>query len=216
MSDEKYGCPCCSGDFGQFFGIEGEGFAAANVVALKSAITARTGHAQRAGSMISGNTALAPHTHSGDHSACCAHVKARIYTGGPVLTMDADFSTPEAIAFKGNKILAVGHLKDVQAIAGEDADLIDLDGRALMPGFIDPHTHILIGALMAQTMEYVGVTRFASKAEILSPTSKPSLRPARRANGSSVPITRPCCRAMAPPCSAMTLTRSRQTTRSQR
>lgn len=168
MSDEKYGCPCCSGEFGQFFGIEGEGFAAANVFALKQETIARHGKAQRAGNMISGNTALAPHSHHGDHSACCTHVKARIYTGGPVLTMDAEFSTPEAIAFKGNTILAVGNLKDVQATAGEDADLINLEGRTIMPGFIDPHTHILIGALMAQTMEYVGVTRFSLKDEVLA------------------------------------------------
>jgi predicted amidohydrolase YtcJ len=71
------------------------------------------------------------------------------------------------MAVKGNRILATGRLEDVQAAAGEDADLVDLKGRTVMPGLIDPHTHILIGALMDQAMDYVGITRFSTTDEIL-------------------------------------------------
>jgi predicted amidohydrolase YtcJ len=83
------------------------------------------------------------------------------------MTVDPGFSKPEAMAVKGNRILATGSLEDVRAAAGEDADIIDLEGRTVMPGLIDPHTHILIGALMDQAMDYVGITRFSTTDEIL-------------------------------------------------
>ncbi|WP_206741675.1 amidohydrolase [Hyphomonas jannaschiana] len=83
------------------------------------------------------------------------------------MTVDPGFSKPEAMAVKGNRILATGSLEDVRAAAGEDADIIDLKGRTVMPGLIDPHTHILIGALMDQAMDYVGITRFSTTGEIL-------------------------------------------------
>ncbi len=171
MSDEKHGCPCCSGELGRYFEIAGEGFAARNVIALKQDTLARTARAKRQGHAIAGSAALKLYSRS-DDSCSEAHLSTRIYTGGPVLTMDAEFSTAEAIAIKGKSILAVGALKDVQAAAGEEAELIDLKGRAIMPGFIDPHTHIVIGALMAQSMEYAGVTRFDSKADVLAHIAK--------------------------------------------
>jgi predicted amidohydrolase YtcJ len=83
--------------------------------------------------------------------------RTRIYAGGTIMTVDPGFSKPEAMAVKGNRILATGSLEDVQAAAGEDADLVDLKGHTVMPGLIDPHTHILIGALMDQAMDYVGI-----------------------------------------------------------
>jgi predicted amidohydrolase YtcJ len=37
-----------------------------------------------------------------------------------------------------------------------------------MPGFIDPHTHIVMGAVMDQTMDYVGITRFSTVPEVVA------------------------------------------------
>ena len=68
MSDEMHGCPCCDVKLGALLGIEGEGFAAANVVALKSGVKARAGAGRLAGG-IAGNTVLAPHLCGDDHAA---------------------------------------------------------------------------------------------------------------------------------------------------
>ena len=66
-----------------------------------------------------------------------------IFHGGNVLTMDDDLSVAQALAIKGDKIMAVGSDQDVMVFKGERTKLIALDGRTLMPGFVDAHTHLL-------------------------------------------------------------------------
>lgn len=72
--------------------------------------------------------------------------RAVVFRNGAVLPVDAGFSEQAAIAIRGNRIIAVGSDGDVLAAAGKDPDVVDLDGRVLLPGFIEPHMHF---ALMA-------------------------------------------------------------------
>jgi len=62
-----------------------------------------------------------------------------VFHGGPILTMDDAQPSAEAVAVRGQTILAVGALDAVRAAAGRGARLVDLDGRTLLPGFFDPH-----------------------------------------------------------------------------
>ncbi|MFV1876393.1 amidohydrolase [Nioella sp.] len=71
-----------------------------------------------------------------------------IFTGGPILSMDADDSRPEAIGIEGDRIVAVGALSDVRRVL-PDAPLHDLDGRTLIPAFIDPHGHFPDSAIVS-------------------------------------------------------------------
>ncbi|MEW6030628.1 MAG: amidohydrolase family protein [Chloroflexota bacterium] len=64
-----------------------------------------------------------------------------IYYNGTILTMEEDRPTAEAIAIKGDKILAVGKEADVMGFKGGGTMLIDLQGLTLTPGFIDSHAH---------------------------------------------------------------------------
>lgn len=64
-----------------------------------------------------------------------------VYRGGPVLTMDPDRRVVEAVGVEGEQIAAVGSEADVLAWANDDAEIVELDGRALLPGFIDAHGH---------------------------------------------------------------------------
>ena len=64
-----------------------------------------------------------------------------IYHNGQIITMEKDNPTAEAIAIKGDKILAVGSSSDVMALQGDQTKLIDLNGLTLTPGFIDSHAH---------------------------------------------------------------------------
>ena len=66
-----------------------------------------------------------------------------IFHGGIVLTMDDDLSIAQALAIKDDQIVAAGSDQDVMAWKGEQTVLIALDGRTLMPGFVDSHTHLL-------------------------------------------------------------------------
>jgi predicted amidohydrolase YtcJ len=69
-----------------------------------------------------------------------------VFVNGTVLPVDAAFSEHEALAISGNRILAVGGRDDVVAAAGRGARTVDMAGRVVMPGFIEPHMHF---ALMA-------------------------------------------------------------------
>jgi predicted amidohydrolase YtcJ len=73
----------------------------------------------------------------------------RIWSGGPILTMDDNAMRAEAIAEAGGKIVAVGSKADVMKLKGPGTELIDLEGRTLVPGFIDAHGHMVIGGLQA-------------------------------------------------------------------
>ena len=64
-----------------------------------------------------------------------------ILTNGNVLTMDASNTIAQAAAVAGDKILLVGTNEAVQTLAAPDAQTIDLAGRTLTPGMIDPHLH---------------------------------------------------------------------------
>jgi predicted amidohydrolase YtcJ len=67
----------------------------------------------------------------------------RIFTNGSILTMDSRGSTVEALAVRGDRIFAVGGDRDIMALRGKDTEVTDLHGRALLPGFIDGHSHFV-------------------------------------------------------------------------
>ena len=65
-----------------------------------------------------------------------------LYLGGPILTMDAEDRVAEALATDGERIVAVGGEAALRTWARErGARVVDLQGRALLPGFIDAHGH---------------------------------------------------------------------------
>jgi predicted amidohydrolase YtcJ len=92
---------------------------------------------------------------------------ATIFTGGTILTVDGAFSEAEAIAIRGNRIIAVGSLAEVRAEAAAGAGEGDLAGRTLLPGFIDPHTHVVSGSAVDSNMTNVGMSRFGTAAEVI-------------------------------------------------
>ena len=60
---------------------------------------------------------------------------------GRIHTEDASRSVAQALAIRGNKIVAVGTDQLVSALKGPDTQEIDLEGRVVLPGIIDAHTH---------------------------------------------------------------------------
>lgn len=63
-----------------------------------------------------------------------------------IRTMDPARPVAEAIALAGTEILALGDGAEIRALAGPDTRIVDLAGRAVIPGLIDSHTHGLWGA----------------------------------------------------------------------
>ena len=73
----------------------------------------------------------------------------RIWSGGPILTMNDAAMRAEAVAEKDGRIIAVGGRDDVMKSRGPGTRMIDLGGRALLPGFVDAHGHVAMGGLQA-------------------------------------------------------------------
>ncbi len=78
-----------------------------------------------------------------------ATVADRIWTGGPILTINERGARAEAIAEAGGRIIAVGSRAEVMKRRGPDTRMIDLKGRTLLPGFVDAHGHMMMGGLQA-------------------------------------------------------------------
>ncbi len=65
-----------------------------------------------------------------------------VLINGKILTMDHNNSIDEAVAIKGDKISAVGASEAVKAKIGDETIIIDLQGKTVVPGFIDSHIHL--------------------------------------------------------------------------
>jgi predicted amidohydrolase YtcJ len=68
-----------------------------------------------------------------------------VYVNGYVYTVDARASVHEALAVRDGRIAYVGSNAGARALAGGAAQVIDLQGRVLMPGLVDGHMHPLEG-----------------------------------------------------------------------
>jgi predicted amidohydrolase YtcJ len=69
--------------------------------------------------------------------------KGRVFYNAKVFTGVPANPYAEAVAISGDKILAVGAQADAMKAAGTDAEKIDLQGKTLLPGLIDSHTHVM-------------------------------------------------------------------------
>ena len=72
---------------------------------------------------------------------------------GKIVSVDKNDTVYEAVAVTGNIITAVGTTEEVREHIGPVTEIVELDGRAVLPGFIDSHVHL------------VGAGRLAVKAE---------------------------------------------------
>ena len=71
----------------------------------------------------------------------------RILYNAKVFTADPLNPYAEAVSIRGDKIIAVGNLREVEQSVSANADRIDLAGKTLFPGFIDSHSHSIDGGL---------------------------------------------------------------------
>ncbi|GAA0381054.1 amidohydrolase [Brevundimonas terrae] len=79
-----------------------------------------------------------------------ARQQTTVFSGGMIRTIDDAMPVAEALAVRGDRILAVGSLDDVRGAAGRGARMVNLEGRTLLPGFFDPHGHVSMVGLQAR------------------------------------------------------------------
>ena len=86
-----------------------------------------------------------------------------IFRGGPIIPMVGDNRAVDALAVKNGKIAAVGAADAVMGLKSGSTQIVDLDGRALLPGFIDPHQHTVTGALVNALFTDCGYTKYKTR-----------------------------------------------------
>lgn len=70
-----------------------------------------------------------------------------VYYNGDILTMEGENATyAEAVVVKNGKVLFVGSKEEAIKQAGEGYVMFDLEGKTMMPGFVEPHVHPSIAA----------------------------------------------------------------------
>lgn len=85
-----------------------------------------------------------------------------LYYNGDILTMEN--SNYEAIYVEDGIIKKCGKLNDLKKDISNDTKLIDLNGKCLMPAFIDSHSHVVA---LAKTLNLVDLSKCSSIDEIL-------------------------------------------------
>jgi predicted amidohydrolase YtcJ len=82
-----------------------------------------------------------------------------VLTNGKIITVDDRFSISQAVAIRGDRIVAVGTTQEIGQLAGPNTRRIDLRGRAVIPGLIDNHMHLLRAATTwTRELRFDGVT----------------------------------------------------------
>ncbi len=76
-----------------------------------------------------------------------------IITNAKVWTVDKANPTAQAVAVLGERIVAVGSNADVAAWQGSATKVVDADGKLLLPGFNDSHTHFIDGGIQLDSVQ---------------------------------------------------------------
>ena len=108
-------------------------------------------------------------------AALCAQQSAPdlILSNGKIITVDERFTIAEAVAIRGDHIVAVGANREILPLAGAGTRRIDLMGRAVVPGLIDNHMHLLRAAATGpRELRFDGVESRKQAVEMLRARAK--------------------------------------------
>jgi len=91
--------------------------------------------------------------------AAVAQTADLVLLNGKVVTVDDRFTIAEALAIRGQRIVAVGTAAEIERLKGPSTQTIDLRGRTVIPGLIDNHAHFIrVAEHWHQEMRLDGVT----------------------------------------------------------
>jgi predicted amidohydrolase YtcJ len=91
-----------------------------------------------------------------------------ILSNGKIITVDERFTIAQAVAIQGDRVVAVGANQEITRLAGPNTRRIDLRGRAVIPGLIDNHMHLLrAGETWLREVRFDGVDSRKQAIEML-------------------------------------------------
>ena len=92
----------------------------------------------------------------------------RVFLGGAINTGVEGAAPVEAVAVSGGRIAAAGARAGIDPLIGPDTEVIDLQGAAMFPGFVDAHAHLIGVGLREMTLNLEGVGSIAELADIVA------------------------------------------------
>jgi len=90
-------------------------------------------------------------------------VAGRVFVNGRFYTLDAESSITEAVAVQDGRVFATGTTADIRRLAACDREIVDVGGRAVIPGLTDSHLHMLS---FGQSLRRVNLSQVKSIAEM--------------------------------------------------
>jgi len=96
-----------------------------------------------------------------------------VLSNGKIITVDERFSIAQAVAIRGDRVVAVGTNAEIAQLSGPNTRRIDLRGRAVIPGLIDNHMHLLrAGATWTRELRWDGVASRKQAMDMLRARAK--------------------------------------------
>lgn len=97
-----------------------------------------------------------------------ATVADHVFTNADVYTVDAQQPRTEAVAVAGTDIVYVGDAEGAEAFIGDNTTVIDVEGKMILPGFVDTHSHtVVLAGISTGLMMYTPPTGPGDKEKML-------------------------------------------------
>lgn len=82
-----------------------------------------------------------------------------IIINADIRTADPKRMTAQAIAIKDGKFFAIGSSLEIEKLKDKDTKVLDVEGKTILPGFIDSHTHLSSGAKIVTGINLTGIEK---------------------------------------------------------
>jgi predicted amidohydrolase YtcJ len=73
----------------------------------------------------------------------------KVFLNGKIVTVNDDQPKATVVAVKGGEIVYVGDIRGAKPLIGDTTEKIDLDGKTMVPGFVDAHGHVVNAGVQA-------------------------------------------------------------------
>ena len=104
------------------------------------------------------NPSMTSQSKAADPKAEAIYIHADVYTGVIGASSFHEAQRAEAMAIRADRIIAVGSDADILKWKGPETNVVDLQGRFVMPGFNDAHVHLTEAGLKKLTVDLTGST----------------------------------------------------------
>src|SRR5580704_6278427 len=91
-----------------------------------------------------------------------------ILRGGTIRPLAGAPVVASALAVKGGKVLAIGDESALSGLKTGDTKVVNLDGRTLLPGLIDPHCHTILASLIFELLDDVGYAKYPTRENLVA------------------------------------------------